>query len=133
MLFEYTRFPGALTTMPVVDIALRHGEHEISMPALVDSGAMMSVLPYEMGLQLGLVWEEQRIEIPQAGALHGIPAKGVELFGKVAECPEARLAFAWIHEAPFNIRLILGQLNFFREFKVTFEGYDDAFDISPKP
>jgi hypothetical protein len=86
--FKYTRFPGALAGLPVVDITLRRNEHEITMSALVDSGAMMSVLPYEIGLQLGFVWDEQRIEIPQAGALRDVPARAVWMYGTLSGGPE---------------------------------------------
>ena len=39
------------------------------MMGLVDSGAMVNVLPYDVGLQLGVVWDERRANIRLAGTL----------------------------------------------------------------
>ena len=36
---------------------------------LVDSGATVNVLPYEVGLQLDLVWDDRRANIRLAGTL----------------------------------------------------------------
>ncbi|QTA85705.1 hypothetical protein [Desulfonema magnum] len=55
--------------MPFIEIALYHGGHKITVPALVDSGAAMSVLPYDTGLELGLVWEEQTVPVDVGGVL----------------------------------------------------------------
>ncbi len=133
MLVEYTRFPRALTSLPMVDVTLRHTNRKVTLSALVDSGAMMSTLPHDIGVQLGLVWEEQHIDIAQAGQLQGVPAKGIALSATVGDFPKVRLAFALIRKASFEVRPILGQMNFFREFTITFEGYNNSFDIRPKP
>lgn len=57
MRFEYTAPPpGALFGKPLVTITLCRDGHEITVSALVDSGAAISILPYEMGCELGVVW-----------------------------------------------------------------------------
>jgi hypothetical protein len=102
---------------------------DITVPALVDSGADFSVFPYDVGLELGLVWEEQTLPVPLGGMLKGVPAVGVLVRGEIPGLPEKALVFAW---AQTSCRVILGQMNFFQQYRVTFEGYDHTFDISPR-
>lgn len=133
MRFEYAAPPpGALFGKPLVPIAFSHNGYEITVSALVDSGATISILPYEMGCQLGLVWEEHTIPIQLGGPLHGISAVAVLVDGHISGLPETPLVMAWVAETTLPIRPILGQINVFQQFKITFEGYTNAFDISPK-
>ncbi len=129
MLFDYTPFSGLPCGRPMVNINLFYAGNDMTAPALVDSGADFSVFPYDVGLQLGLVWEEQTLPVPLGGMLRGVPAFGVLVRGEIPGLPEKALVFAW---AKTSCRVILGQLNFFQQYRVTFEGYDNAFDISQK-
>jgi hypothetical protein len=113
----------------MVNINLFYAGADITVPALVDSGADFSVFPYEVGLELGFVWEEQTLSVPLGGMLKGVPAVGVLVRGEIPGLPEKALVFAW---AKTSCRVILGQLNFFQQYRVTFEGYENAFDISAK-
>ena len=98
--------------------------------ALLDTGATVNVLPYEIGLQLGAVWEEQIVPIQLSGNLARMEARGLVLSATVAEFPSVLLAFAWTEsrEAP----LILGHMNFFAEFDVCFYRGDFAFELRPR-
>ena len=102
------------------------------MTALVDSGAAMSVLPYDIGLELGLVWEEQTIPVDIGGVLKQTPAYGILVRGELAPLPSVALVFAWIRQTSREVRTILGQTNFFQQYKVTFEGYNNTFEISSR-
>ncbi len=51
---QYRKLPGMLIAMPYLDVRLQHDEQSVNVPALVDSGGMFSVLPYEVGRELGL-------------------------------------------------------------------------------
>jgi hypothetical protein len=134
MRFDYAAPPpGALYGKPLVTIALSHAGHEITVSALVDSGATISILPYEEGRQLGLVWKEQTIPLHLGGPLKGIPAVAVLVDGHISGLPETPLVMAWVAKTEHLIRTILGQVNFFQQFKITFEGYTNTFDICPKP
>jgi hypothetical protein len=97
---------------------------------LLDTGASVNVLPYEIGLQLGAVWEEQTVPIQLSGNLARMEARGLVLSATVAEFPSILLAFAWTEyrEAP----LILGHMNFFAEFDVCFYRADFAFELHPR-
>ncbi len=111
-------------------ITLRHGTHVVMVPGLLDTGSTVNVLPYEAGLQLGLVWEQQPTQVHLTGSLARLPARGVIVSGQVASFPPVELAFAWTQST--EVPVILGQVNFFMEFDVCFFGSQAAFEINPK-
>jgi hypothetical protein len=132
MKFHYTLsplFPGGM--LPLVNISLYHAGHEMSTIALVDSGAMVSVLPYDLGLELGFKWEEQTIPLELTGATKG-PAYGVLVRGELAGLSPVALVFAWSHRSSDEIRTVLGNLNFFQHYKATFEAYANTFELTPR-
>jgi len=135
MKYQYARspeFPHLRGGLPLIEIALYYGGHEITVPALVDSGAAMSVLPYDTGLELGLIWEEQTVPVDVGGVLKGTSAYGILLRGEISPFPPVALVFAWVRRSSNEIRTILGQMNFFHHYKITFEAYNDTFEIIPR-
>ena len=126
MKFRYS--PGGL---PFVDITLAHEDYMISRSALVDSGSTINVLPYEDGLDLRLSWEGQPVPLKDEGLLHGAPVYGVLLTAQIVPFPPVKLAFAWTQKSRQEVRVILGQTNFFEYFEITFRGREKSFDISP--
>jgi len=135
MKYQYSRspeFPHLRGGLPLVEIALYHGGHEVTISALVDSGAAMSVLPYDTGLELGLVWEDQTVPVDVGGVLKNTPAYGVLVRGELFTLPPVALVFAWIHRTSDEIRTILGNMNFFQHYRITFEAYNDTFEIIPR-
>jgi tetratricopeptide (TPR) repeat protein len=80
---------------------------------LLDTGAAVNVLPYSLGEQLGFVWEQQRTSIVLSGNLARLPARGIVVSATIAPFAPVRLAFAWTQTD--NVRLLLGQANFFKE------------------
>jgi len=120
--------PGGL---PFVDITIASGTHTITRPALVDSGSTINVLPYEDGCELGLSWTAQRVPLKDEGFLAGAPVYGVLLIVSLAPFSPVELAFAWTRKSRDYVRLILGQVNFFEHFDVTFRGREKMFEIVP--
>ncbi len=109
MKYQYTRspaFPHLRGGLPLIEIALYHREYEITIPALVDSGAAMSVLPYDTGLELGFAWEEQTVPVDVGGVLKDTPAYGVLVRGQISHLPPVELVFAWVHRTSDEIRTI---------------------------
>ncbi|MCP4105045.1 MAG: hypothetical protein GY749_05850 [Desulfobacteraceae bacterium] len=129
--FLYTEIPPFSGGMPIVTIRLSQLDREISIPAIVDSGAALNVLPYDYGLQLGFVWEEQRLLLPVGGLLQGAEAYAVLAQTTIDPFPPVDLAFAWINKSSHEVRTLLGQVNFFQYFRVVFEGYKRTFEIAP--
>jgi hypothetical protein len=105
--------------LPTIPITLTHAGFSISANALLDTGSTVNLLPYEIGLQLGAIWEEQTVRLPLAGNLAKVEARGVFVDVQIGNLEPVRLAFAWAQAS--QIPLILGQTNFFREFDVCFQ------------
>lgn len=120
----------ARSLLPYLPITLRHGTHAVTVPGLLDTGSTVNVLPYNVGLQLGLVWEQQPTRVHLTGNLARLPARGVIVSGQVASFPPVELAFAWTQST--EVPVILGHVNFFMEFDVCFFGSQAAFEINPK-
>jgi hypothetical protein len=127
---ERTNSAGLSSTMPYLPIMLTYRDQFVESMALLDTGASVNVLPYEIGLELGAVWEEQTVPIQLSGNLAKMEARGLVLSATIAEFSSVLLAFAWTQsrEAP----LILGHMNFFTEFDVCFYRADLAFELRPR-
>ena len=97
---------------------------------LVDSGATINVLPYEMGLRLGAAWDESKAIIQLTGNLSTQQAMPFFATAEIGEFASVKLAFAWVNRP--NTPLILGQTNFFMEFDVSFYRSKLEFEIKPK-
>ncbi|BAY48046.1 hypothetical protein SAMD00079811_56650 [Scytonema sp. HK-05] len=97
---------------------------------LLDTGASVNVLPYDIGLQLGAVWEQQTVSLRLAGNLAPIEARGLIVEATVGQFPSVDLAVAWAQTN--DIPLLLGQMNFFREFDVCFYRSQLVFEVRPK-
>jgi hypothetical protein len=121
---------GEISYVPYLPLSLAAGDSLLSLSGLLDTGASVNVLPYEIGLQLKLDWDECDISVILAGNLARFPAKGVILEAIVAGFPPVLLAFAWTQAR--NIPLILGRINFFQEFDVCFFGSQLVFEVVPK-
>jgi hypothetical protein len=111
-------------------ITLRHATHVLAVVRLLDTGSTVNVLPYPLGLQLGLVWEHQTTQVQLTGSLARLPARGVIVSGQVASFPPVDLAFAWTQAT--DVPMLLGQVNFFMEFDVCFFRSQAAFEVKPK-
>ena len=99
--------------------------------SLVDSGATVNVLPYELGLQLGGIWDDRRAIIQLAGNLSSQPAMPFSAISQIGEFAPTELVFAWVRNQ--NVPPILGQTNFFLEFDICFYRSNSEFEVNPKP
>ncbi len=52
--FRYTPIPPFSGGMPLIDVTLSSANQRVRASALVDSGAALNILPYELGVRLGL-------------------------------------------------------------------------------
>ena len=114
--------------MPLLPVQLERSGKVVNEAALVDSGAGMSVLPYQLGLEFGFDW---------ATAKPGIALRGF------ASADDTRLVFLNVEAQPFekflnvflwvknpSARLILGQANFFAHFEITFAAHTKSFSLT---
>jgi hypothetical protein len=121
---------GESSILPLVPLLLTAGDRSVEVMALLDTGASVSVLPYEVGLQLGAIWENQTLVIPLSGNLAQSEARGLVLSGSIGQFSPVLLAFAWTER--LNMPVILGHMNFFAEFNVCVYRHELAFEIRPK-
>jgi len=105
--------------LPTIPVTLSHTGSSISANALLDTGSTINLLPYDIGLQLGAIWEVQTVRLPLAGNLAKLEARGLFVQVQIGNLEPVRLAFAWAQAS--QVPLILGQTNFFREFNVCFK------------
>ncbi|WP_374939417.1 hypothetical protein [Tolypothrix sp. FACHB-123] len=111
-------------------MTLHNNNQSIEVVGLVDSGATISVLPYEIGIQLSGVWDERKAILRLAGNLSNQPAMPFFAIAEIGQFTPVRLAFAWVKS--MNVPLILGQTNFFLEFDVCFYRSKLEFEVKPK-
>ena len=130
--YPYTPMPPFSGGMPVVNVRLAHDEYSCMVPALVDSGAAMNLLPFEYGEQLGFVWNEQRLDLPMDGLLPDAKAFAVPVTLTLDPFEPIELAFAWTNVPQERLRVLLGQINFFHHFTITFTAYQRHFAIAPR-
>jgi len=102
---------GMVDRMPYLPLTLSFHGQSSNVEGLLDTGASVNVLPYELGTQLGLIWENETLSVLLAGNLARFEARAVVVAAQISSFPTVDLAFAWT-QAP-NVPLILGQANFF--------------------
>lgn len=115
--------------MPYIPLLLTANQRVLQIQGLLDTGATISVLPYDVGLQLGFDWDQQRVPVQLGGNLGQAPAYAVLVDGTVAPFPAVRLAFAWTRNNA--VPIILGQTNFFLSFDVTFRRKQAVIELAP--
>ncbi len=106
--------------------------NRLTVPALVDSGATVNVLPRDIGERFGLNWHEQQTILKPAGTIYERPALALSLFAKVPGIKPQQLLFAWSEITSDKMRVLLGQTNFFDEFYVDFRKPLGYFEITLK-
>jgi hypothetical protein len=121
---------GMVDRMPYLPLTLSFDGQALNTEGLLDTGASVNVLPYELGRQLGLIWENETLSVVLAGNLARFEARAVVVDAQVSLFPRVNLAFAWTRAT--DVPLILGQANFFFEFEVCFFRARSEFEIRPK-
>lgn len=80
---------------PLLPLTLEVAGRSASAVGLLDSGASVNVLPYSVGLNLGLDWNAQASIMQLGGNFAATPTRGVVLQATVGNFAPVRLAFAW--------------------------------------
>ncbi len=134
MKFPYSVLTGSQSfaeSMPRIPISLASDSNRIDVVALVDSGAMVNVLPFQTGLALGFVWDDSRANLHLGGMLNQHPAMTVTALAFIADFTPSTLSFAWTNASLSTV--ILGQVNFFMEHEVIFRRWLREFEVNPRP
>ncbi len=138
MLAKARRFPftesekslGVASNLPYLPLVLSYRGTSLSVSGLLDTGATVNVLPYDIGRQLGAVWDQQTTPVHLTGNLARFEARVLIVSTTVGKFAPVRIAFAWTRAN--NVPLILGQVNFFLEFDVCFFRSQKIFEVRPK-
>lgn len=117
-------------SLPRIPLLLSRDEQSVEAIGLVDSGATVNVLPYEVGIQLGAFWDSKKAIIQLAGNLSNQPAIPLSATAQIGNFLPTELVFAWVSKP--NTPLILGETNFFLEFDVCFYRSKLEFEVTPK-
>ncbi len=107
---------GVASLSPYLSMELLLGQSRVSVLGLVDSGAAINVLPYDIGVQLGAIWEHQTTSVQLTGNLAASEARVLILSAVIGTFPPVRLVFAWSRSN--SVPIVLGQVNFFLEFEI---------------
>ena len=139
--FVYTEVPGPFGQagmLPLISLTLDYVDEEhfqvkrVEVPALVDSGATVNVLPRDIGERFGVNWDEHQHMFDAVGTIYGHPALALPLFATIPGHHAKHLWFAWSELSSKKIRTLLGQTNFFDEFYVDFRKPLGYFEIAFK-
>lgn len=117
--------------MPRLPLVLEVNERQVEAIALVDSGAMINIMPFDLGLQLGMIWDDAEAKVNLGGIVSGSGGIPILVSTRLGEYEPVELMFAWTKRN--DVPLILGQVDFFMYFRVCFERYNLEFEITPKP
>jgi hypothetical protein len=118
---------GAASLRPIVPMTIGHGGFSVEAMGLLDTGSDVNVLPYRLGIDLGINWDDQKIGVTLGGNMSSFEARGIILTARISDIEPVQLAFAWTKAE--NIPLVLGQVNFFAEFGVCFYRSQGSFDL----
>ena len=121
---------GDTDWVPKLPIELSYRGRSVSDVGLLDTGSSVSVMPYGMGRELGLVWDELTMVLRLGGNLAAVEARGVLVNAVVGNFESVRLVFAWCQTDV--VPLLLGRMNFFSEFNVCFYQSQLMFDVRRK-
>ena len=102
MRYDAQRFPfvdkyneiGEVNQVPYLPLTLIYQNRSLDMSGLLDTGSTVNVLPYELGLQLGAIWDQQKMSVSLAGNLARIEARGLLVSAIVGQFATVNLAFA---------------------------------------
>lgn len=120
---------GHASLSPMLPLTLV-GRQSVSASALVDSGAVVNVLPLSIGVQLGFDWAQETRSVQLSGNLALVEARVIVLTAIVGSFAPVRLAFAWAHTD--DVSVMLGQINFFLEFDVCLFRSQETFEVRVK-
>lgn len=129
--FNYaSRFGGSDSLMPRLNFQLHLRQQEIDIVGIVDSGSTVNVLPYQLGVAIGAVWQEQKPIAPLAGNLGSFEARALLLQAshpQLTGTNRIEMVFAWSKSE--DVPVLFGQMNFFLAFDVCFFRSENAFEI----
>jgi hypothetical protein len=112
--------------MPYAWVRLSFGRSYWDDWALIDSGAEVNVIPYKVGIGLGLSWDDWE-NGPTVGGSAAGQTKTVELTVNIGTFAQVPLTFCWFNHD--KVKILFGQQNFFENFAVYFDWKRQEFKL----
>jgi len=103
---------------PLLPVTLHSRHNSVDTWGLLDIGADMNMMPFAIGMELGLSWERLAQEFELLSLAGSSPAKAVAVDLAIRPWPRLKMAFAW--STAIESVVILGQWNFFEMVDVCF-------------
>jgi len=117
-------------SLPRLPLTLNLDSNSIEVVGLVDSGATVNVLPFDVGVRLGATWNDRAAIVRLGGTLGNLNAMPLFVTAQIGGLTPVRLAFAWVKSD--HTPLILGQTNFFMEYDICFYRSRLEFEVKPR-
>jgi len=120
--FRYRKEASIITgevLRPVADVILESAASRVEVAMYIDSGADITIVPLGLGKALGF----KQLPTDEIREIRGVSGSGVPYLLKKAHITlngkrlKIRIAWALVEEVP----LLLGRLDIFPEFKITFD------------
>ncbi len=131
---SYVKFPYQVVTdelsMPYIWTRLRFAKLAVDAWVLADTGAEINLLPYSVGLRLGLNWEDFREGPEISGTVSG-QSRMVDLKVSVGSFQNIQLSFCWLEND--SARLLFGHQDFFEHFVAYFDSRNQEFALFKNP
>lgn len=86
---------GEAGLCPYLPITLTYGDRSATALGLLDTGAMVNVLLYQIGVELGAIWEQQTTILQLTGNLAQFEARVLLVSASIGRFEIVRLVFAW--------------------------------------
>lgn len=125
--YSETGYPPVLT--PRLSLTLTLNDRSVDVVGLVDSGATVNVLPYDIGVALGADYYSQRLLTNLGGSLASVEVRALRLdvlHPLLTPDTTVPLVFAWAHSN--DVPVLFGQMNFFLEFEGCFFRAEQFFE-----
>lgn len=122
--------PAHPVPRPVLPFRAERNGIIADLQGVVDSGAMVSVLPYDVGARFGVAWSSLAYSTTIGGVAGSVPAKLLPLDTTVAPFPPIPLVYAWAQSN--TVPLVLGHVDFFGSFEVCFFADKGIFHVRPR-
>ena len=126
--FPYLKAPSGLIAMPFLPMRLHGISLRVDGIGLVDSGAHINAMPRSLGEQLGFDWHAEGKIFTVGGIVPTTAARSIKVRCQFGAFKSTVLGFAWAEDE--SVPLLLGQVDFFHQFKVCFFMREQAFEVS---
>jgi len=127
LVFNYIEKRGRL--YPLVPITLR-AQQELTLYALVDSGAVISLFPEDVAKVIGLNLDKGE-ELYLTGVGGYIKGKLVSDVEAVIEGFRIQVPIVFVSYTPIELA-VLGRKGFFEEFEITFREWEKKLILKPR-